>query len=485
MSLCDRLGLLVQEEFFDEWDYPKDKRLNQNESLSKDYITRSYTEFFTKYAEKDLKNTILRDRNHPSVFQWSIGNEIEWAYPRYAHATGYFNMDWKGNYFWEMPPISRGTIKERFKTSKKQDYQLHETAQKLANWVREIDTTRPVIANCILPSASYETGYTDALDIVGYSYRRVLYDYGKTYYPDKPVMGTENLGQWHEWKAVLERPYIAGLFLWTGIDYLGETHNEWPQKSKPCGLLDLAGFEKPSYHMFKSLWSDKPHAYLATQTLSRTKYKIDPETGIVVEKTPGAWQKGLWFWHDVNPHWNYDSGDSVVVEVYTNGEEATLWLEGKNLGVKRMEDFEDHIMKWMVPYQPGRLSVQTRGKSGNAEYTIHTAGVPAAVKITTDKTVLSANGTDVAHIVAQLTDAHGHPVMHKNTVINFEIEGPARLLGVDNGYHKNTQPFQANQLMSHQGKSLMILQATQRSGEVVVKCHVAGMNVAETTLKVE
>ena len=109
-----------------------------------------------------------------------------------------------------------------------------------------MDTTRPVTANCILPSISYETGYIDALDVAGFSYRRVMYDYAHKNYPDKPAMGTENLGQWHEWKAVIERDYIPGMFIWTGVDYLGEVGTkgrEWPQRAIGCGLLDLAGFE--------------------------------------------------------------------------------------------------------------------------------------------------------------------------------------------------------------------------------------------------
>ncbi|MGB5437288.1 MAG: glycoside hydrolase family 2 TIM barrel-domain containing protein, partial [Maribacter sp.] len=188
LDLCDEMGFLVQDEFFDEWDNPKDKRKNMNEQ-SVDYITRGYAEHFQDWAEKDLKNTVLAHRNHPSIIQWSIGNEIEWTYPRNGEATGFFNnMHWSGNYFWALPPNSPDQIKKQLEILPRGKYDIGETAQKLADWTRELDTTRFVIANCILPSSSYESGYIDALDMVGYSYRRVIYDYGHKNYPDKPIM---------------------------------------------------------------------------------------------------------------------------------------------------------------------------------------------------------------------------------------------------------------------------------------------------------
>ncbi|MGS0523886.1 glycoside hydrolase family 2 TIM barrel-domain containing protein [Zobellia nedashkovskayae] len=244
LNLCDEMGFLVQDEFFDEWDNPKDKRKNMNEQ-SVDYVTRGYTEHFQEWAEKDLKNTILAHRNHPSIIQWSIGNEIEWTYPRNTDATGFFNnMGWQGNYFFSEPPFTPEQIKEQLKTLPKEKYDIGKTAQKLAKWTKELDTTRYVTANCILPSASHLSGYTDALDVVGYSYRRVIYDYGHKNYPNEVIMGTENLPQWHEWKAVMERPFISGLFLWTGIDYMGESNGGWPKKGTNSGLLNSEVLKK-------------------------------------------------------------------------------------------------------------------------------------------------------------------------------------------------------------------------------------------------
>ncbi len=475
LDLCDEMGFLVQEEFFDEWDNPKDKRLNQNEQ-SVDYVTRGYTEYFQEWAERDLKNTMRRDRNHPSIIQWSIGNEIEWTYPRYAHATGFFNMGWQGNYFFSPPPISPEQIKKRYEESPEGSYVLAKTAQKLADWTREMDKTRPVIANCILPSASHVTGYTDALDIVGYSYRRVLYDYGHKLYPDKAIMGTENLGQWHEWKSVIERPFISGLFLWTGIDYMGEANKQWPKKGTSSGLLDMAGFEKPSYHMMKTLWQTQPHVYMTTQRLKDSPYKIEESTGKVVEKNPGAWKEALWGWHPVNEHWNYSSQELMAVEVYSNCEKIELFLNGVSQGIRQLEDFDDRIYKWAVPFKPGKLEAKGIYQGKIVSTILMTASEPASISLNADKKSLTADGYDVSHIVAQIKDEAGVPVKTHNREIIFSVDGEARILGVDNGAPDNIQDYQSNKILTDKGRALLIVQSKRTPSTVTIKAHVKGLN---------
>ncbi|AXT63220.1 glycoside hydrolase family 2 protein [Aquimarina sp. AD10] len=469
LDLCDEMGFLVQDEFFDEWDNPKDKRLNTNEK-SIDSITRGYTQHFQKWAEKDLKNTMLAHRNHPSIFQWSIGNEIEWTYPRNANATGFFNnINWDGNYFWEEPPHTVEQITEKLKTLPKGAYDIGETAKKLATWTRELDTTRYITANCILPSASHLSGYADALDVVGYSYRRILYDYGHKNYPNKPIMGTENLVQWHEWKAIEERPFISGTFLWTGIDYMGESNNQWPRKATPSGMLDLAGFEKPSYHMIKTLWNKDPHIYATTQILDKSIYKIGKD-GEPKEKTKDAWKTALWVWHDVNNHWNYTEKDKIIVEVYSNCDEIELCLNGESLGSKKLINFEDRIYKWIVPYTRGELKV-VGSKNGEIQQieTINTSDAADSIKLTTDKTVLKADGYTTAHIVAQLIDKKGNPVTTSNEKISFIVDGKTKILGVDNGSASNIQDYQSNEIITHKGRCLLLAQSTTQKSNVTIK----------------
>ncbi len=483
MELCDEMGILAQVEFFDEWDNPKDKRLNCFEQHD-DYISRGAAEYFQEWAEADLKNTMLRDRNHPSVIMWSIGNEIEWTYPRYRQTTGYFDANASGNYFWQKPPISNEEIAKRFQEIPEEKYVLAKTAKKLGDWTREMDSTRPVVANMIFPSASHESGYTDALDIVGYSYRRVMYDYSHERYPDKMIMGTENLVQWHEWKAVEEREFSPGTFLWTGISYMGEVHNGWPAKANSSGMLDVAAFEKPPFHMMKTLWHEEPHVYVCSQTAEKSLYRVDA-SGKVVEKEPGAWQQRLWYWHDVNEHWNYSDGEDVIVEVYSNCPEVELFLNDKSLGVKKLADFEDRIMRWAVPFARGELKAIGKGSGNLVTDNIVTHTRAKGIELELDKATLSADGYDVVHVVAQLRDKKGNPVLSDEQVVEFDVEGPCVILGVDNGYEKNVSDYQANKVMTHKGKCLLILQSLKQGGEVRITAKSVGVESAQAVVTIQ
>ncbi|MEH0152634.1 sugar-binding domain-containing protein [Limibacter armeniacum] len=476
LDLCDEMGFLVQDEFFDEWDNPKDKRWNQKER-KQEYVTEGYALQFQEWAEQDLKNTVLAHRNHPSIFQWSIGNEIEWTYPRAQAATGFFNnMNWSGNYFWSEPPFSPEQIKKQLETLPKGKYDIGTTASKLVKWTKEMDTTRPVIANCILPSASHLTDYGKSLDIVGYSYRRVLYDYGHELYPDKVIMGTENLAQYHEWKAIMERPFIAGTFFWTGIHYMGEIRGPWPQKGSGSGMVDFAGFPNPSYHMIKTLWTDKPHTFIATQQLEKSINKIDPATGKLVAKKPDAWKQALWNWHKVNNHWNYPEGQMISVEIYSNCDEIELFLNDRSLGKRTLDEFEDHIYKWGVAFETGELKA-VGTKDGETQVTyLNTAGNPVGVTLVADRTHLKTDGYDVAHVVAQLVDAAGNPVSHTERKVTFNLPEGVRLLGVDNGALENVQLHRTNELVTHQGRALLVLQSIRsKEGQVDVSVSSDGL----------
>ncbi|KAA1261107.1 Beta-galactosidase [Rubripirellula obstinata] len=480
LDLCDEMGLLVQEEFYDEWDNPKDKRLNMMENHD-DRITRGHAEFFQDWAESDLKATMLRDRNHPCIFQWSIGNEIEWTYPRYREASGYFDADAKGNYFWTPPHLSPDEVRKRLDSTEPGKYVLADTAMKLSRWTKQMDTTRPVTANCILPSVSHASGYTDALDVVGYSYRRVVYDFARRNYPEKIVMGTENLGQWHEWKAVLERPFISGVFLWTGADYMGEANGAWPRKGVLSGLIDTAGFEKPSYHLMKTLWSDQPHVYLATQALDDSDYKIDKETGIVATEPADAWTRRTWNWHKVNRHWNYETGQTIVAEVYANSDRVELLLNNRSLGVKSLSDFPDRIFKWAVPFESGDLVARTSSASDQ----LQTAGTPRSIKLTIDRSSLEADGNDVAHVVAQVVDENGIAVRSIESEVVFEVDGAVRSLGVDNGSGTTVVQYQSDRVQTHQGRCLLIVQSNQKPGTATIRARAGEMQSNEIELRVK
>ena len=473
LDLCDRMGFLVQDEAFDEFHNPKDKRNNYKELKAED-ITRGYAASFEKWAEADVKAMVRRDRNHPSIVQWSIGNEIEWTFPRYGNSTGYWGQGNDVNYYDDEPPYELEEMKKRFYGQEPDNYPLAETAKKLAGWIREEDPTRPVTANLVIPSVSFFSGYTDALDVVGLSYRNAVYDYIHRLYPEKMIFGTENWGSWHEWKPVLEREFIPGIFLWTGINYLGETSRS-ARRGSGSGLLDFACFEKPRYHMYKTLWNDDPHIFMNTVKLAESDFLWDEATGKVDYKREDGWKYYRWGWQPFNYHWNYEQGDSTVVEVFTNREEAELFLNDESLGVKYLEDFEDHIIKWLVPYAPGELRVEGRTGGVSCEYLLSTSGDAASISLTADKGMLRADNYDVVHLVAGLMDGKGNPVLHEDMEIEFKVEGPATIIGTDNGSNRTRTDYRSPSLMTWNGKCLLILQAGDKKGKVRVSARGEGI----------
>lgn len=473
LSLCDELGFLVQDEFYDEWDYPKDKRYNMQDKEI-DYITRGHSQHFQQWAETDLKTIMKSARNHPCIFQWSIGNEIEWTYPGNRGATGIFKeedkddkMDWT---LWRTstPPHTPEQVREYLDSFPETAFKIGETAAKLAGWTREMDQTRPLIANCILPTTSFESGYTDVLDIVGLSYKEDKYDYFKKTYPDKIMMGTENVPRWYEWKACIERDYISGIFLWTGFDYLGERRVKmWPEKATPEGPFNTAGFPRGSYYQFKSFWSDDPVLEIFSQTARKSIFKVTPD-GKVVEKKKGYWELAPRVWQNVNPHWNYTNGESVIVEIYSNCDTIELFHGNVSLGKQSLADQEDRIFKWATTYNPFSLVAKGVYKGKTIIKELKPAGNEYAIELTADRSVARANGTDVIHITAQLIDEYGIPVSYKEDEFKFEINGPHKFLGTDCGNTRFMKSYKSLSCPTENGKCLLMLQTTDTSGEISI-----------------
>ncbi|CAM4412498.1 glycoside hydrolase family 2 TIM barrel-domain containing protein [Vibrio agarivorans] len=453
LTLCDELGFLVQDEFFDEWDNPKDKRLNMNEQHD-DFISRGYTEYFEQHAEQDLTNTLRSHINHPCIFMWSIGNEIEWTYPRNVEATGFFDAKWDGNYFWNLPPHSPEKIAHLLESLPNEGADIGVTANKLSKWVKALDMTRPVTANCILPSASYLSGYADALDVIGFSYRRVVYDYGHEHYPHLPIIGNENLPQWHEWKAVLERPHVAGLFLWTGINYMGESHGKWPVRTTDSGLLDSAGFTKPSYALFRSLWNDEPFVQGFTIPANETDLLLNKRTFEASEKDEHAWKTKLWVWDKRNTHWNYMENEWIVIEAYSNCEEVELSISGLSFGRQALDDQQDRVFRWVVPFEHGVLTLTgfNQGQP-STQHAIHTTEPASTIQI---KDETKAQNADYRQLVIQLKDRVSRDVTHQEYELRFEVTG-CNWIGCDNGHEANITPHTDTTIQTYQGKALAIV----------------------------
>ena len=340
-DLCDELGLLMMDEAFDEWENPKNKWSTGHNVYPPKH--EGYAEDFPEWHERDLADMVRRDRNHPSIVMWSIGNEIDYPNDPYCHPL-FETMT--GNNDANKPAKER-----QYDPNKPNAERLSVIAKELAAIVRTQDTTRPVTLAAAFPELSSHIGFFDALDVVGYNYKEHLYEESHKRFPDKPFLGSENGGGYEQWCAVRDNAYISGQFLWTGIDYLGEAHG-WPIHGSSAGLMDLAGFEKPGFYRRKAFWSTEPFACILTR----------PDDGDEHE------------WRPWNAHWNYTDGENVVVRVFTNVQKETISLSiVGNDGEKSLHDGtyleKEGCTEWRFAYEPGVL----KAVCGEAECSIQTA----------------------------------------------------------------------------------------------------------------
>ncbi len=484
LDLCDEMGLLVQDEIFDEFDYPKDKRQNYHDRHD-DYISRGYDMHFQEWAKSDLTRSILRDRNHPSVIQWSIGNEIEWTYLHYRYATGFWtdpnDPQNQGAYWNGIDPIlTPEQIKANYDAAEKKEHILTETAIKLNSWVKELDPTRTTCANLIIPQVSHVSGYADAVDIAGYSYRNSEVKWGQKHFPHKQITITECPGNYDDWKIVLENPGVYSMYMWTGIGYIGERHNDWPNKSGWSDMLNIAGFKVQGWNYFKSIWVDKPHISFGTVPLGPSAIT---KKGVTGQPLPGDFVSGRW--RDTNSYWNYVDGEEVVVEVCTNLDKVELFLNDKSLGFRENNDV-DRILRWRIPYEAGTLKAVGKTNEGHEVVEIlETNTKPVGITLTADKTELTADGYDVSHFVVQLVDEKGRAVQTENVDVEFIIDGDAKLLGVDTGEDDYHEDFQQNKITTAKGRCLMILQSNRNAGQVKVTAKAKGYDDQTVTVTIK
>jgi beta-galactosidase len=425
LELCDRMGFIVMDEAFDIWKKGKNKF--------------DYHGYFDRWYKKDLEDQIKRDRNHPSVFMWSIGNEIREQFD------------------------STGTA----------------IAKELVQIVKSLDTTRPV--SCALTENNPEKNFiyqAHALDLLGFNYK--LNDYPELLkrFPGEAIIATETAsalasrghydmpsdsnrlwppdaksknygnpdltvsaydntyaywGATHEqsWNAVKQNDFIAGTFVWSGFDFLGEpVPYQWPARSSYYGIVDLAGFPKDVYYLYQSEWTKKPVLHIF-------------------------------------PHWNWKAGDSVDVwAYYNNADEVELFLNGRSLGAKRKQGDSLHVW-WRVKYQPGTIKAISR-KNGKLILVkeIKTAGAPARIELSADRKVLKSDGEDLSFITVKITDAKGNLVPYANNLVKFRIKGEGVILGVDNGLQTSMEPFKASYRKAFNGMCVVILKTTNKKGKI-------------------
>ena len=448
-DLCDSMGLLVMDEAFDEWELGKNKWI-KGWNVGKPGQD-GYHEYFKQWADRDLKDMVLRSRNHPSIILWSIGNEIDYPNDPYTHEvlnTGNNPQIYGKGYLPNHPPASR----------------MGEIAKHLVQVVKEADTTRPVTAALAGVVMSNETAFPDALDVVGYNYQEFRYPADHQQYPARIIYGSENGMNLNAWTPVAENEYIAAQYLWTGIDYLGEAR-QWPSRSAEAGLIDMAGFKKPAFYFRQSIWTDAPMIYIGTSAI--TKNSNSRRAG-----------------RNAAPVWNYMQGDSVQVSCYTNCGEAVLFLNGQSLGKLALADAKDKILSWIVPYQAGDLTVKGYNKGNEtSHYTIKTADDPYAITAFTNKTFFSKDKKQLAQIEINIVDRNGTIVYNAENEITIAINGPASLLGMENGSSVSHEDYKSDKHKTLHGKLLAYIQLNQQPGTVTIKITSPGLKEQTITIK--
>lgn len=280
-ALCDAMGFLVMDEAFDEWENPKNKWSTGHNVYPPKH--QGYYEAFPEWHEKDLRAMVRRDRNHPSVILWSIGNEIDYPNDPYCHPM-FETMT--GNNDANKPAAER-----QYDVNKPNMERIAVIAGQLASIVKEEDDSRPVTVAAAFPELSSELGFFDMLSVVGYNYKEHLYEKDHKRFPDKTFLGSENGHSEEAWKAVTDNPYICGQFLWTGIDYLGEAKG-WPVHGSPAGLLTTAGFPKPEYERRKALWLENTSDEDSSQSIrTETADGFDNCTGKATGLSVALWKE--------------------------------------------------------------------------------------------------------------------------------------------------------------------------------------------------
>ncbi|MFC2111748.1 sugar-binding domain-containing protein [Bacteroidota bacterium] len=472
LDVCDEQGILVMNEIFDEWDRPKGKNLVYiGDKAAPEDVFCTYPKVFNEWAEQDLKDWALRDFNHPSVIMLSIGNEIELSFPYYAETYDRANPG--KDYYNDEANYDSEIIKREFDKLTGGTDTLTIIAEKLAKWVRDIDTTRPVTCGSHQPSVGLISGYANTVDVLGFNYRANEYDIAHKTYPDLKIIGSENWVSYNEWKSCLDRDFVAGVFIWTGFAYLGEA-GPWPRKGLNISLFDFAGFKNPRGHFFECLWEEDPKVYMVTTPENKSEFSYNEKKGwefnMQLTKPPVWDLLRLWEWYNVNPDWNYSDGEPVIVQTYTNCEEAELFLNGSSLGKQSLADFaDDNIIKWLVPFKSGELKVIGYNNGNIAdEYIINTNGSLAKIRIEANKMQLKADGSSSLVITAELIDENQNILTNQDEEIIFEVSGPIKNLGVDNGWEYNVSPHKINKIKTHHGKAIIILQSKIEIGEAMI-----------------
>ena len=470
-DLCDELGLMVMDEASDEWEFPKRKWV-QGWNVGTPSFDGTF-DFFEEWIEQDVTDMVRRDRNHPSIILWSIGNEVDYPNDPYSHPVldgTTINQPMFGGYKPDAPDAMR----------------IGEIAKRLTARVKEVDTSRPVTGALAGVVMSNQTAYPGAVDVVGYNYTENRYDEDHKTYPDRIIYGSETHSSYEAWKAVRDREHIFGQFIWTGTDYLGES-GRWPSRGLHTGLLDFGSFKKPRGWFRASLWSEKPLTYIGTYPMRRQ----------------GNNRRGANLSIDAPDLWNYRNGQTIRVVCYTNSPQARLLLNGEVVGEMKPMDDATGMIHWDIPYKAGKLTAEGCNQDGNVEstYTIQTSGRPYALKVRIDEPHLleecksagdrskdnsaakhssallseasllhSSTPNRVLHFLIEVVDENGILVKQADNMITCMVQGPGRLLGLENSDNTDMTNHRDQRQRVYQGRLLAYVQSTGEEGTIRIHC---------------
>jgi beta-galactosidase len=437
LDACDRLGMLVIDEAFDMW------RLANN--------PYDYHLYFDQWWEKDIESMVLRDRNHPCIIMWSIGNEIRGM---------------------ESPEVI-------------------EVARMLAGHIRQMEPTRPITAavNSLRPQ---KDPFFSTLDVGGYNYaaggdhqQQSIYTADHARVPKRVMVGTESypLETFSAWMEVMDHDYVVGDFVWTAFDYIGEASIGWrgywqesnfyPWNLAYCGDLDICGWKRPQSFYRDALWKENQLS-LFVQPPAPT-FPINPNRQ--------SWSK--WHWHDVVADWNWPGYENHPLEVtaYSSCEATELFLNERSLGIKKTDRSSRFMARWRVPYQPGELKVVGyKDNKAISQSKLITSKETSMIQLLPDRKELKANNQDLCFVTIELTDNAGVKNPKEERLLNFQIEGEGTIVGVGNANPVSLESDVAHQRKAWQGRCLVIIKTTNIAGQIKLIASADGLKPAQLVL---
>lgn len=411
-ELCDKLGFFVMNESFDTW------------RATKKNADFGYQQYFDEWWKEDTRAMVLADRNHPSIFITSVGNEIR---------------DNLNN-------------EKGFETYKMQ-----------RDFIHSLDGTRPVTMALFRPNEAmvYSNGFAEMMDVVGQNYREAELAVASEKNPHWKVTGTENGHSRQSYLVWRDNPSIAGHFLWTGYDYLGEA--DWPEISHDFGLFDRAGFTKPRTYERMSWWSDEPMVHIF-----RREHHLG-QGGLVDDWTPT----------------DFDTYDEASLEIYSNCDEVELFHNDISLGnKKRAKDHSPFFFR--LNFKPG--TIKAVGKIDGkvvASHEMKTAESPAKITLSPSKSILTNNWDDVSVVTIQLVDKEGVYSPNIERLLTFSIVGNGEIVAVDNGALDSHESFLGNQRRTHRGQAIVVVRATADGGNFTLNVEGAGLENANYNFTIQ